>query len=251
MTSEVGAASTGVRGLLSGPVRRGRVVGVHRSCAYVLVGAELVALETADALGLPCAVRLGADRAQAPLAAVRRDDAAEVGDGVLRAGPVTVRVTRWWAPRLPRHGAPGERVAELAGLLEEHPCPVDVDAGVAELVGLGPGLTPAGDDVLAGLLVGLFHHPALRDPLAEEATALAPTRTNALSAALLRHAAAGHSVPAVADVADALAGHRRDLPAAVARLVAVGHSSGTALAHGLLRAARTVAARGPGEEAVA
>lgn len=251
MTLEVGAASTGVRDLVSGPARRGRVVGVHRSCAYVLVGADLVALETADALGLPCAVRLGVDRSRAPLAAVRRDDEALVGDGVLRAGPVTVRVTRWWAPRLPRRGSPGERLTELAALLAAHPCPVDADLSVEELVGLGPGLTPAGDDVLAGLLVGLHHHPALRDPLAAEATALAPARTNALSAALLRHATAGHSVPAVADVADALAGHRPDLPATVARLVAVGHSSGSALAHGLLRAARTVAARDTGEEAVA
>jgi hypothetical protein len=250
MTSWVGAASTGVAALLAGPPRGGVVVGVHPSCAYVLVGSELVALETADALGLPCAVRLGVDRADAPLTGVRQGDGALVGDRALTVGALTVRVTRWWAPRLPRRGAAGERLAEMAALLDAHPSPVPVDATVTELLGLGPGLTPAGDDVLAGLLVGLHHHPGLRDPLAWEATTLASSRTTALSTALLHHAARGHSVPAATDVADALAGHRPDLDAAVARLVAVGHSSGTALAHGLLRAARTVAAREPGKETV-
>ncbi len=85
-----GAASTALRDVLSGPPRSARVVGVHPSCVYLLAGSELLALETSDALGLPCAVRLAAVRADGPFAGVRRDDAAEVGDGLLRAGPVTV-----------------------------------------------------------------------------------------------------------------------------------------------------------------
>jgi hypothetical protein len=77
----------------------------------------------------------------------------------------------------------------------------------------------------------------------------AAARTTTLSAALLRHAAAGMALPAVVDVADALAGHGPDdFGPAVARLVAVGHSSGAALAHGLLRGARTVAGS-PDQEA--
>ena len=57
---------------------------------------------------------------------------------------------------------------------------------VNELLGLGPGLTPSGDDLLSGLLYGLRHSPA-RDGLA--CTALcdaireqAGARTNAVSA---------------------------------------------------------------------
>lgn len=233
-----GAASTALRDVLSGPLRSARVLGVHPSCVYLLAGSELLALETSDALGLPCAVRLAAARADGPFAGVRRDDAAEVGEGHLRAGPVTVRVARWWAPRAPRAGRSAARNERMADLLAGHPAPVRVDGGVGDLLGLGPGLTPAGDDVLAGLLVGLHHRPDLRDPLAEEVARLAPTRTTALSAALLRHAAVGHAAPSVTSVADALtgAGQDGDLDAALGRLLAVGDTSGTALAHGLLRA---------------
>ncbi len=63
------------------------------------------------------------------------------------------------------------------------------------------------------------------------------TRTTALSATLLRHAAAGRGIPEVTRLIDALAGSG-DLAAATARLLAVGHSSGTALAHGVLAATR-------------
>ncbi len=247
VSTHAGAAATTLRALLSQGSRRGQVVGVHPTCAYVLVGAELLALETADGLGLPCAVRLGLDRSAGPLAAVRRGDEATVGPGSLTVGPVSVRVTRWWAPRLPRTGDPATRIAPmaelLAGLSARIPVPVPVEAPPEDLVGLGPGLTPAGDDVLAGLLLGLHHHPRLRDPVAARVAALAPTRTTALSAALLRHAAEGHSFPAAVHVADALTGHRPDLDGDVARLVAVGHTSGAALAHGLLHAARTVTAQ--------
>lgn len=238
-----GAAPTALQDLLSGPPRRGRVVGVHPSCIYLLVHAELVALETSDALGLPCAVRLAAARADGVLAGVHRDDDAEVGGRVLRAGPVTVRVARWWSPRPPRAGGSAERRQRLADLLIRHPAPVPVDGSPDELVGLGPGLTPAGDDVLAGVLVGLHHHPGLRGPLADDVSRLAPTRTTALSGALLRHAAAGRAVPAVTAVADALTGAGPDsaLDVALRRLLAVGDTSGTALAHGLLRASELAA----------
>ena len=246
-----GAASVAIRDLLTGPPRAARVVGVHPSCVYVVAGDELVALESADALGLPCSVRLGVDRATGPFTGVRLGDPAAVGGGTVTAGPLTVTVGRWWAPRQPRRplsaqdNVPRPRTDVAAAMLATQPCPVPVDGSVDELLGLGPGLTPAGDDVLAGLLVGLWHHDALRRPVADEVTRLVPGRTTTLSAALLRHAAAGLALPAVVDVADALAGHGSDadLERAVTRLLAVGHSSGTALAHGLLRGARTVQRR--------
>ena len=253
-----GAASTAVRYLVTSPARAGRVIGVHPTCVYVLTGArpgsadgsraeEVVAVETADALRLPCAVRLGVDRSARPFAGVRPGDPALVGSGRVEAGSLCVPVARWWQPRTPRPC--GEQVhtgrarAELARLLERHPCPVPVGGSVGDLLGLGPGLTPAGDDVLAGLLVALHRRDDLRAPLADEVSRLSPSRTTALSAALLRHAAAGTAVTAVLDLADALAGHGTDdgLVEALARLLMVGSSSGTALAHGLLRGARTVA----------
>ncbi|MGH8895412.1 MAG: DUF2877 domain-containing protein, partial [Actinomycetes bacterium] len=60
-------------------------------------------------------------------------------------------------------------------------------------------------------------------------------------AALLQTSAAGQHIPPVIELADALAGHGPDdLWPTLERLLAVGHSSGTAFAHGLLRAARAV-----------
>jgi len=243
-----GAASVAIRDLLTGPPRAARVVGVHPSCVYVVAGDELVALESADALGLPCSVRLGVDRSDAPFTGVRLGDLAAVGGGTVVAGPLTVTVGRWWAPRQPRRPLSTDdsetraRMDLAADVLATQACPVPVDGSVDELLGLGPGLTPAGDDVLAGLLVGLRHHDALRRPFSDGVVRLAGERTTTLSAALLRYAATGLALPAVVGVADALAGHGTDadLARAVTRLVAVGHSSGTALAHGVLRGARTV-----------
>ena len=70
--------------------------------------------------------------------------------------------------------------------------------------------------------------------------ALAPVRTTALSAALLWHAARGECVDEVAAVAAALSG-RLDVDAALRRLLDVGHTSGAALAAGLVLAAEAAA----------
>ncbi len=50
------------------------------------------------------------------------------------------------------------------------------------------------------------------------------------------------AIPEVTRLLDALAGFG-DLPTATARLLAVGHTSGTALAHGVLAATRQALAR--------
>jgi hypothetical protein len=228
-----GAASTAVRDLLA-PGRSGRVVAVFATCAYVDLAGRLVALEAAGGLRLPCAVLLGArPDARRPLAGLQVGDDASTGPGGLQVGPLTVRVTRWWAPSAPRG----------AKVLQPAPAAPGLTAAVLGLLGRGPGLTPAGDDVLAGLLVGLAGRPDLRDPLAAAMLGTAPRRTTWLSAELLTHAAHGRAAPAVVAVADAMAGYGDDdaLPRALPALLAVGHTSGSALARGLLLAADTVA----------
>jgi hypothetical protein len=227
-----GAASTAVRDLLA-PGRRGRVVAVFPTCVYVELEGRLVALEAAGGLRLPCAVLLGVGPAARPLAGVRVADVASTGPGGLRVGPLTVRVARWWAPAAPRG----------AKALQPAPAAPGLTAAVLDLLGRGPGLTPAGDDLLAGLLVGLAGRPDLRDPMAAAVLAAAPRRTTWLSAELLAHAAHGRAAPVVVAVADALAGDGDDdaLPRALPALLAVGHTSGAALARGLLLAADTVA----------
>ena len=249
MPSLPAAAPLPARDLLSGPPRTGRVAGVHPSCVYVVTdpaGPPVVAVETADALGLPCALRLGLDRADRPFAGVAVGDRALAGAGCLEVGPLTLRVARWWAPpvvRPPSGGAP--RWGGLAGLLRDVRPPLELaahdDPDPTTLLGRGPGLTPAGDDVLAGWLLAVHHHAAARDVLLP-VVAAARHATTALSATLLEEAAAGRGVPAALAVADALAGHgsAADLDAAVDRLLRVGHTSGTALAHGLLVGSRQV-----------
>jgi hypothetical protein len=233
-----GAASSAVRDLLAGPARSGRLVAAFPRCAYVDVGGRLVALEAADGLHLPCAVTLAVASRQRPLAGLAPGDEVTVGDRRLVVGDLVVEIGRWWAPSRPRD-ATGS-VPDAAGV----PVPAPGwDRLVLGLLGLGPGLTPAGDDLLAGLLVGLSARPDLRDPLAAAITRHAAARTTWLSAELLRLAAAGLAARAVVAVADALAGHGDDeaLPRTLPSLLAVGHTSGPALARGLLLAAATTA----------
>ncbi len=113
------------------------------------------------------------------------------------------------------------------------------------LVGAGPGLTPSGDDVLAGALVTAH---ATADPRLDRwrhATrrALARRRTTAVSRALLHHALDGHATPELADAVVALC-RDADPGPAVRRLLAVGHSSGAALLGGVLHTLTTRTLRG-------
>jgi len=109
-----------------------------------------------------------------------------------------------------------------------------------DLVGLGPGLTPAGDDLLAGAIAALVTFGRALDCeaavttgrlLGAEAAARA-SRTTPLAADLTGHAAAGAVAAPVAAVCHALVG-RRPLRPALERLLAVGHTSGRDLAEGL------------------
>ena len=110
------------------------------------------------------------------------------------------------------------------------------------LLGRGPGLTPAGDDLLAGFLLGARTFGLPASGLRHAIAALAPARTTALSAALLRHAADGECIDEAAELAAALTGRAAPRPA-MRQLLSVGHTSGAALAWGLVLAAQRSAAR--------
>jgi hypothetical protein len=104
----------------------------------------------------------------------------------------------------------------------------DPATAVAALVGLGPGLTPAGDDVVAAVLVALdAGGDGARAGAVLDGVRPRLVGTTTVSAALLVHAGAGRAVPQ-------LARHLRS-PAdagALADLLRVGSSSGAALALG-------------------
>ncbi len=114
-----------------------------------------------------------------------------------------------------------------------------VRESTAGLIGLGPGLTPSGDDYLAGLLVAMTCGDAgdAAPLLADAVTALAPDRTTALAATLLSHAAAGAGSEDAHLLLAAIlggAGSEHDAEAAALRLAGRGHTSGWDTLAGLL-----------------
>jgi len=108
------------------------------------------------------------------------------------------------------------------------------------LIGLGPGLTPSGDDFLCGSLAMLdaLAQRRLHAALAAAVAAAAPALTSPLSASLLRAAAAGHVGEHLHDaVAALLAG---DVEAAIAAARQIGHSSGWDMLAGAATALRLI-----------
>ena len=102
----------------------------------------------------------------------------------------------------------------------------DLHGAVDALAGLGPGLTPAGDDALAGILLILGAHDR-----AAAVAAADRARTNDIARAFLAWAARGQSIEPVHRLlsADDAGG----ASAALADLLRFGHSSGADLAFGL------------------
>jgi Protein of unknown function (DUF2877) len=114
-----------------------------------------------------------------------------------------------------------------------------------DVIGLGIGLTPSGDDYLVGLLAGLdaTHDPA-RFGLAEAIGRQAPARSTAISAASLRHATRGAFSERLHDLLVALArGRLDDLESPIRRAMAYGATSGSDTLVGLLAALDLAAGR--------
>ncbi len=185
---------------------------------------------------------------------------ATVGAGVLSTATGTWRVTRWWGPPRPRglrpprasvagQPLPDESLSRVWGVPQLRPSydrllPV-------ELLGAGPGLTPSGDDLLAGALVAAHAtadprlagwRRALREPFALD-------RTTAVSRAMLLCALDGYAILELADYVyavcdDGPASQWRDLDRATANLLAVGHSSGAALMAGVQHTFSTARTQG-------
>lgn len=237
------SASVLVHGLLAGPRRPAVLVAAGPAATYLAAGDGLVAVVAAGAVRLPCAAVLAGDGpppAGGDLA---------VGDhGVWDGDRPVAAVRRWFDPRVrtaPPH--PGA-LARLAARVDDCAAPdpavpaeavralaADPPAAVDGLVGRGGGLTPAGDDLVAGCLAALRarRHPAA-GALGAAVRRRAPGRTTRLSAALLAAADRGAVVPEAAAVLRALtAPPGPGLDRAAGRLLGLGHTSGWYLAAGL------------------
>ncbi|ROO83926.1 uncharacterized protein DUF2877 [Actinocorallia herbida] len=276
-----GAASLALREVLERPRTPARVVAVFPSSVYLLLksGADprVVVLAGSDEARPANSVIVPSVSRHQPFAGVREGDEAWVGDGLVEAGDFGVRVKRWWDPRPVlgplttaglRHSVMAlENVLDPAACgLAGHPGPAALAAHCAagdlaravpaaeRIVGLGPGLTPSGDDVLAGLLLSLRLLGSVLDGggravwlagwLAAAVTADTETRTTPMGAAALHCAAAGRPAAEAAAVLRGLAGREQLVPA-VGRLARPGRAGGQDLAWGLLAGARaTLALRG-------
>ncbi len=284
------AASAAIRAIVTGPVREVGVLAAFERAVYLEVDPpaaaagglthDLVAVVTADGVALPNALMLNATGRSRALAGCHPRQRGVIGTGGVHLGDLDIDVARWWDPRPAlRPVGPdvlADRVDELAVHVEAAtgPTPQElalplrrlvpalVGGDVAEavhaarsLVGLGPGLTPAGDDVLAGVLAATqLLAPAVRadDALAlvttartvgDEVARLATDTTTAVSAALLHHAARGQVAAPAGEVLRRLTGPG-PMAAAADRLLAVGSTSGRDLAVGLLAAGHAVVAAG-------
>ncbi len=130
-----------------------------------------------------------------------------------------------------------EQAGEAAALLREG-WSGDLDRlrqGVAQLAGLGRGLTPAGDDFLCGaMLWAWLAHPEPQ-PFCRAVVEVAAPRTTTLSAALLRAAARGECSAAWHRLMACLSRDAEDgLAAAVREVLGYGATSGADALAGFL-----------------
>ncbi|TWB89981.1 uncharacterized protein DUF2877 [Bradyrhizobium macuxiense] len=130
------------------------------------------------------------------------------------------------ASLLVRAAMPG--LAALERILSGSDPDADRDAGLGSLIGLGPGLTPSGDDLIGGALIALaaLGRTECRDALWEQCRALLDG-TNDISRIHLRAAALGYGAAALhAAIHATMSGEGAGFRRALTALTAIGHTSG-------------------------
>ncbi len=129
----------------------------------------------------------------------------------------------------------------LSGVLDKHARVIASGEAVQGLIGLGPGLTPSGDDFLVGALA-LLDCVGERDAhaaLARAIIAALPGSTSPLSACFLKAAAAAHVGETLhRAVSSVIAG---DVDAAIEVIENIGHSSGWDMMAGITTTLRVAA----------
>jgi len=127
-----------------------------------------------------------------------------------------------------------ESIRTVAGLCKHGSFGMDVEA-VRQLVGLGPGLTPSGDDFLGGLLFAVWHlnavYPSIISSNTESVDGLlgfASSQTNQISYAILTDFAVGQGPSPLHDLLDALLTGQpiSTVSDCIRQVGAIGHSSG-------------------------
>jgi len=261
-----GQVSSAVTDVVHGPRQRVQVVASTRSAIYLATvdaAQPVLSVITADAVRVPNAVVLpsspASHRSTWPS---DPNTTALVGAGAVEVGALTVVAGSTWTPpraSLRDAGTAVARVNELCRLIDgmARPVPPVLTAPMAQLhaglrtgdraavrcaayrlVGLGPGLTPSGDDLICGVLATGHALACTHRDLGHTCTTLATearhhtNRTPVVSAALMRHAARGEVIPELSALLHAL-GTGDDLRGSLSRMLGVGHHSGSDLARGV------------------
>jgi len=203
-------------------------------------------IERFEAPRLGEALALSADRASLWRAQARQESPQRAALDALRAAALG---------RIPSDGL-GALVCGGSNALIEHARPAfaslelwlaggRLGGDARMLLGLGPGLTPSGDDYLGGLLIGLrtFGRAADADALWAWLGPRSSTRTSLISAAHLAAAAEGEAHESLHACLDALGeGTIAGWPGRLDRLGSIGHCSGWDGLAGVLAVAQRVAA---------
>ncbi|MDJ0952744.1 MAG: DUF2877 domain-containing protein [Acidimicrobiia bacterium] len=258
-----GVASTALYSVITGSGTKATVLGSSNHAVWLQAGERVVVIGTSDSTRLPNGVQLAAESKEGLFAAIEHEGAVEVGHGRLMLDGLSVEVTRWWDPR-PTLAAttPEALIAAADGLPDDVP---DIDpeplrtalqarsaGGILHasraLLGKGPGLTPEGDDYLAGALAAtrllaealgweriISMIAGISIPLAD----LAEARTTTFSAALIQSALRGQVAEPAGALLRALTG-RGDVAGSHLGLIRVGHTSGPALAAGIVLGAQSL-----------
>ena len=291
------AVSSLVLEAITGPRRPARVLGAFPTCVYLDLGEHdtVLALLARDALLQPIGLRLAASSAQLRWGVVP-GDTVSVGAGRVRLPSADVVAARVHHPARVTSPPHPDRVNSFRGHLDAEVVhsirwgglarAVGLDPGdgaladlahdlaaaalagrpvaphLRGLIGAGAGLTPSGDDAVAGVLLALRSAGELEsvDRLASDLLPLLPSTTS-ISAALLRAAAEGYAVPEVVTLVEAIHGSTNRKPGPVPpdsgpsdgwfrlvdprlveRVLAIGHSSGRDLISGVAGTHRALAA---------
>jgi hypothetical protein len=230
---------------------------------WLSVGDDIVVVSAGEGPRLPNSIHLAAKPGKEALD--RLDERTEVliGNGRVTMGTVSVTVGRWWDPR---PSLSSVSLLELAANLRDLPSDLpEIDTSSLRralavrseggllhssraLLGRGPGLTPEGDDVLTGAVAATRllgeaarqeHAVGFIGTISEPLARLAASRTTAFSAALLRMALRGQVVESAGNLLRALAG-RGNVAASHIELTRLGHTSGPALAAGIVLGAQSL-----------
>ena len=263
-TQVAAAAPIWVRERLLGPVRDAAVVHTGRHAIYVSVhdgrALRCLGLLSRSSSVVPCGLRTTLPELSGltgEYGTLAPGDMVTVGEGLLRIGAVDFHVGRTVDLAVPRldptdaksmadqlRHALGDRLAVVTSELPAESLAMLVEADSASvpmLLGRGSGLTPVGDDVLAGWLATMKAAQSDAGAIARSVTHLSTDATTLLSATLLDRAAVGDVLPEfrqlLLDLRTPVSSRHFDrLSQSVVALLAVGHTSGAGLLLGSLLA---------------